>query len=601
MKSMSASKRNIFLSLIFIGAAYFLTAFYNAGFLSWAAEISLFLPTRLFFINTMQTAGGLLSYLGLFLNQFFYYPWLGSTLFIALQGVVIWLTVKTFKIPENYFPLAFLPSILLLTSLSEVGYLLYVLKSPGYLFANTLGIIAVLASLSGYQKIKSTPIKPVAIALFVALTYPLFGFYTLFTVLLVIVTEVKQLTNSRGLRLKSAMATILIGLLFSIVIPYLCYTYLYSGMQWHWTYLAGLPKFYLKLEFRLWLPFIVLFVILLLFSVFKDLKVLKALSLILFAIFIIGSYFYADRDTNFRTELKMNKAIEANDWEEVVRLGKQQKTAPTRLIIMDYNLALFKLGRAGDEMFAVNQGSVVAQTNRPDMIMMHLGAKPVYFQYGKVNYCYRWCMEDMVEYGMTVQGLKYMVKCAVGMGDFALAQKYNNVLKKTLFHKAWANEYQQYIDTPKSFLEIPEIKAIKPLLAYENLLDGDGGLLELYVLNSFAFMQGGPPDIVELSIQCNLVLKNIERFWPRYFLYARTHDRIPVHYQEAAILYAYLENRDASKLKTDAGVIERFDRLLAMSKLYEDKPDEFNAKMFKPQFGNTFWYYYFFVKDIKTN
>jgi hypothetical protein len=174
-------------------------------------------------------------------------------------------------------------------------------------------------------------------------------------------------------------------------------------------------------------------------------------------------------------------------------------------------------------------------------------------------------------------------------------------LKKTFFHKQWAAKYQRYIDNPKLMLEDEEIKAIRPLMAYENLLDGDGSLLELYVLNSFAYMQGGPPDMVELSLQCNLVLKNIERFWPRYFLYARTHDRIPVHYQEAAILYAYLENRDANKLKTNTEVMDRFDRLLAMSKLNENKSEEFNKKAFKPQFGDTFWYYYFFITGIKTN
>ena len=102
----------------------------------------------------------------------------------------------------------------------------------------------------------------------------------------------------------------------------------------------------------------------------------------------------------------------------------------------------------------------------------------------------------------------------------------------------------------------------------------------------------------ELSLQCNLLLKNIERFWPRFFLYARTHDNIPVHYQEAALLYSYLENKaDISKVKFDEKIIDRFNQLIAMSQKYAHKPDEYNRKIFKPIFGDTFWYYYFFVKE----
>jgi hypothetical protein len=298
----------------------------------------------------------------------------------------------------------------------------------------------------------------------------------------------------------------------------------------------------------------------------------------------------------------MTKAIENNDWEKVISIGKKQQEKPTRLIIMCYNLALNKLGQAGDRMFAMDNTSVLQDTRRQNLVLMHTGAKPLYFQYGKINFCYRWCMENTVEYGMSVQNLKYMVKCAIMNEEWALAQKYNNVLKQTLFHKGYADKQQKYIDNHQLPAEDAEMKAIRPLMAYQNLPDGDGNKLEMYILNSFAYMEGGTPEIVELSLQCNLILKNIERFWPRFFLYARTHERVPVHYQEAAILYAYLEGKiDASRLPLDREIVDKFNRMVAMSKQYANMPEEYNRKAFKPQFGDTFWYYYFFVKDIKTN
>jgi hypothetical protein len=603
---------------LFVLFAGFLTAVYNHDFLKWAEELSLFLPTRLFLADNLKTAGGLLSYAGTFLTQFFYYPYLGSFLLILLLLLIQYLTIKAFEIPKQYYPLSFIPSVLLLLSVTELGYVLFSLKSPGYLFSNSLGILVVLAALWGYRKIKNNRIQTGALFLFLVSTYPLFGFYTLFTALLAVITGLTQPLNPlKGTwRMHTLKA---LGICFLIVlVPYLYWAYIYNQMPESLIYIAGLPKFYFtRTELRLWLPFILLFLSLFIFLIFlrkkqKAVRVRHGLPLLSFGIFVCFLcflYSHSFKDNNFRTELKMNKAIEANDWEKVVTLGGMVETGrapsphkPTRLIIMNYNLALYKLGKAGDLLFSMDNNSVLQTTPRPALVLMHTGAQQLYFQYGKTNYSYRWCMENNVEYGVTIDRLKYMVKCSLMNGEFALAQKYVNTLKKTLFYKDWANKYQSYIDDRRLIAEDAEMKAIAPLTAYESLPDGDGNLLEAYLLNSFAYMKGGPPEMVELSLQCNLILKNIERFWSRFFLYARTHDRIPVHYQEAALLYSYLEGKvDISKFDLDKGIVDRFNLLIALSQKYEHNSDEKNKALFKPQFGNTFWYYYFFIKDIKTN
>lgn len=594
--------------VFFVLTAYFLTAVLNNNFLKWAEEISLFIPTKLFFMQSMKTAGGLLSYIGIFLTQFYYYPLLGSTVFILLLLLVQLFTIKSFEIPKHFFPLTFIPSVVLLSSITEVGDVLFSLKSPGYLFSNTIGILFCLSFFILYRKIEPWSIRTI-VWIFVVLTYPLFGFYSLFAVFLGVIYEIFSLVKDRN---KYRIITIVSSLFFVLIAPYLSYTYIYSQMQLGDIYIAGLPKFdFTENEFDLWIPFIILFISILFFLIFllkkkpvnkTKVNIYAMVSFCVFIIFLFGCYSHSFRDENFKTELKMTEAIENNDWGKVVSIGDKIKGDPTRLIIMNNNLALCKMGRAGDQMFSMSNNSMLPVSRRPTLLMMHMGARSVYYQYGKINFCYRWCMEDMVEYGMRVNLLKYMVKCSILNGEFALAQKYNNVLNKTLFHKQWAAKYQKYIDNHELIAEDREFKAIKPLMAYEDVLDGDGNLLELYVLNSFAYMRGGPPELVELSLQCNLVLKNIERFWPRYFLYARTHDRVPIHYQEAALLYAYLENKlDISKFNFNKEVVDKFNLMISMSKQYADKSDEYNKAVFKPQFGDSFWYYYFFIKDIQTN
>ena len=57
----------------------------------------------------------------------------------------------------------------------------------------------------------------------------------------------------------------------------------------------------------------------------------------------------------------------------------------------------------------------------------------VNYHIGKLNDSYRWCMEYMVEYGMRNFYIKYMTKCALLNEEYALAEKYLNILSGNFF------------------------------------------------------------------------------------------------------------------------------------------------------------------------
>ena len=326
------------------------------------------------------------------------------------------------------------------------------------------------------------------------------------------------------------------------------------------------------------------------------------MTIILFIAALFATYHYQFNDENFRITISMDRAIQENDWQKAIHHAAAQKGEPTRLIVLNTDMALYKSGKAGDCMFKFKINGAPYRIIRTSPVMRSTGAKALYFQYGKINYCYRWCMEDKVEYGMKVEYLKYMVKCALLNGEFALARKYNSTLSQTLFHKDWAAKYQRYIDNPESMAEDTEFKAIRPLMAYNNALEGDGGLLEAYLISQIAYMEGGPPELVELSLQCTLVQKDIRRFWPRFILYAQTHQRLPRHYQEAAILYSFLERKvDYRHFKIEDEVVTRFNKFIKLSEQMAGQSDEKSKETFKPCFSDTFWYYYFFVKGLKTS
>ena len=234
----------------------------------------------------------------------------------------------------------------------------------------------------------------------------------------------------------------------------------------------------------------------------------------------------------------------------------------------------------------------------------------LYYNYARFNFCYRWCLEDGVEYGWKAEYLKYMTKTSIMQGDYDAAHKYINTLSKTIFHKKWAKKYQALADNPKLIPNDKEFASILPLYCYTDQLDGDNSLVEIYLLNYFShsFAENTTPLFDEMGLMCALTLKDIPTFWQNFFRYANSHrtDRMPTHYQEAALLFGNLEpgNVDISKMPFDKSVQMKFKafmeyaRKYAVSENIERNPEI--KKIFYDSFGDTYYYFYFFIRDVKS-
>ncbi|UCH14613.1 MAG: hypothetical protein JSV22_01295 [Bacteroidales bacterium] len=590
--------------ILFTILTLYLTVINNKIYLFKLQDLSLFLPTKMFFLDKVSTPGGFLSYLGLFFTQFFYYPWLGGFIFIFFLFVVQFLTAKAFKLHKNYYPLSFIPSLILLLVLSHLGYNIYILYSEGIVFSNLFGIIMVLGAFWIYRSINKSNLRLLFSLIFITILFHLTGFYSLLTVLLFVVFEIIAVKNDYR---NSQFIIIILPLIFALGIPFLFSRFLYLTTIFPNVYIAALPAFGITGDLILYLPFVALFAFLIL-VVFNFLPTAKTqrpnrlfyyIPAFVFLLVIIGVYLFSYDDENFRTELAMEQAIFENEWEEVLDLSRELKGEPTRLIVMSTYLALRKLHIAGDKMFTYKNGNKYFNTRSP-ILQMEIAGKMFYFQYGKINYCYRWCMEDMINNGMKVENLKYFVKCCLLNGEIPLAKKYNDVLMKTLFHKSWATKYQQLIENPEEIINDSEFSEIIPLLDPVNRLYTDKvDRLEDFLTYSFAFINAGTSQLIELSLQYNLEFKNSERFWLCFAYYVKKFSRIPVHYQEAALLYAYLEgNVDLSRIKFDSEVLNNFTKFVNMMKQYSHFSKEKLEPIFFKNFGGTYWYYYFFFEQV---
>ncbi|WP_068701554.1 DUF6057 family protein [Paludibacter jiangxiensis] len=456
---------------LFVLLAFNLTSVQNDSVLKWIDEFSIFLPTSLFFSDCFRFAGGLLIYLGTFFTQFLYYPWLGSVAFILLLLAIQYLSIKAFRIPRHYFPLSFIPGLMLLLSVSDLGYVWMSLKSPGYFFSNALGTVSFLLLFIAYKRTLHLLLRLASLVFIVAIGYPLFGFYALFTGLIIVLYELFPFWRD-----KDAMRFVIVGVGLSaiVLIPQAYYYFAYSYMQQFYVYTAVLPRFFFNsAEFVLWIPFILLFLSFLLALLFlfrhsevspKPAKTAVVLSSIIYVCALIFTYVMSYQNENFMAEVKMAAAVDKGNWQKVTVIAGNMRGTPTRNVVLNNNLAIFKLGyNAGKGVMDINN-VVPTPSVRPGMALLLMSGRSLFYNYGKINESYRWSMEGTVEFGLRVTYLKYMVKCALLNQEYALARKYNNVLSQTMFHRKWAEKYQRYIDDPRLVKEDKEMNAIRSLM-----------------------------------------------------------------------------------------------------------------------------------------
>ena len=219
-----------FLPYIGVLAAAVLLVVFESDFLYTAQEQNLFLHTPLFFEQQMVRAGGLLTWAGCYLTQFFYYPMLGAGLLCLLWAFLLWLLPHALHpSPSTLHPspstLHLLPVACLLMTVVTLGYWVFYLKLPGALFDATLGTIVATSMAWVGRRVPHL----VVIVLAACIGYPLFGFYGLWGTILMGCFGKKR--------------HLLVAIVAVIAVPLVCYYTIYHETNIVNIYWAALPVF----------------------------------------------------------------------------------------------------------------------------------------------------------------------------------------------------------------------------------------------------------------------------------------------------------------------------------------------------------------------
>ncbi len=571
---------------------------FESDFLWKLQDQNLFLNTKLFFNEQMVVPGGLLSWMGTYLTQYFYYPWLGTVLLSLCWLLMMWFTKRAFKLSNQWSALTLVPVALLLLTIVDMGYWVYILKLPGHVFVGTLGTTAVAGLLWVFRALPQRfGLRLIFIVITAILGYPFLGIYGLGATLLMglFIWNLEQ-------PLWQKITGSVLALAGAAIVPQLCYHLVYYQTNLANIYYAALPLFFVTEEYHAYyLPYygLALFFVLMVtgeglckhitLGKFQKWIVLGTQVLLVAGLAWGVSHFWY-KDENFHHELKMQRCIEQNDWQGVVAEGALQQDEPTRAIVMMRNLALSRLGRQANEMYLYKNGSKRYEAPFDMRLMLCVGPL-MYYQYGMLNYCNRLSTEMGVEFGWRVSNLKLLAKCTILNKEDSEARKYLNLLKHTTFYADWAEKAR----------EMEELKTVAHMMHYPNMLTSDGGNIEKFLMNRLAECTYADDSyFLEQTLLASLYTKDMGQFWYHFQDYSNLHpkDPMPRYFQEAAYLYGKLEGRPyIDQMPFDQSVKQSFESFMQAAERFDDTDVEYAREGLKA-FCHTYYYDYYLMREL---
>ena len=526
-----------------------------------------------FFHTLMSKPFGLMQYVGAWLTQLFAEPVWGSVVLVVIWTLIFYVGTKAFKLQGSASALMLLPVACLLTSVTDLGYWIYVSTIRGYWFSQSVGYLIMLLLLWAGR---STPRKwHLVWYLFGVCIYPVLGWFALLFVICLALTEKPTWREFLGLVL----------LLFTASI---WHTQFYSNLRADDVVLAGFPRFETPSDSspHLSIPFWVLGAVSVLMPVCGRYLVKAFVPIICVVAGIAFTWSLMFQDKNYVDEMCMVRYAENDNWKEVLAIAEDNKTPSSTMVFLK-NIALMNEGGLFERSFKLRNDAV--NINNPDTLhvtLLDIASPLVYYNYGMMNEAIRLNFENAIQAGFSPFYLKMLSRCALAVGDKKLVERYTTILHHSPFYGDW----QPSPVTAK----IKELQKCYPdeITGVENS--------DSYIVNGISLWYESNSKVAsEQALFYAMIRCDSRRFWPALRNYVKLHleEQFPLHAMEAYILY--IDKAPEEKrmmLPVEQSVYERYKRFWATleNKAKPGMTIEKVGEEMREEFGDTYWWYNIF-------
>ena len=552
------------------------TLYINLEVFYTAHDRSEFLFGAPFFHTLMQKPFGLMQYVGAWLTQLFYHPVLGAGVLVAIWTLIFLVGTKAFRLQGIASALMLLPVACLLTSVVDLGYWVYISTIRGYWFSQSVGYLIMLLLLWAGR---STPRKWHLVWYIVGFcAYPVLGWFALLFVLCLVVSEKLSWRE-------------LVGVVLLLFTAAIWHTQMYANLRFDDVVLAGLPRFITPNDKgeHLSIPFYALGAVSLLIPLCRRYLAKGFVPALCAVAGIIFTWSLMFQDKGYIDEMRMVRYAENDNWKEVIDIAEENKR-PTSTMVFLKNVALMNEGGLLDRSFKM--GNIGYPPYNPDSIyvsFLEIASPLVYYNYGMQNEAIRLSYENAIQRGFSPFYLKVLSRCALAKGDKELLERYTTILHHQPFYRSWQ---------PASVTgKVKELQKSYPdeVCGVENS--------DSYIVNSIYLWYESDCKVASEQALFYILLRcDAQHFWPSLRKYLKMHDGedFPVHAQEAYILF--MDKAPEEKrmmIPVEETIYNRYIKFSeTMSRLVKPgKTIGQVAEEMRGEWGDTYWYYYFFGRQ----
>jgi len=586
-KILTIKLKDTYISLGIFFLAAFGYFFFVANYVLYFQETqALFVFSWDYIDKFLHKPGGLLEYAGRFITQFYAGRITGSlilTVILTLPGVIL-LSIHRRKF-QSYS--------LSLFSILIPSWLLMLMQANYYhLVEYNIGIILILAYYL-FSVLSDNKYFKILVIILWPLFYYLAGAYALIFALMHII---QSLFSDKGShRYIDAFFMLLVAAVSSLVF----WKILFFQPVEHILFfpLPLLENTVYKFTFFMMVCYLIFFPVIYSSGISEKFNWLnKRIYLFLSVVFLsISSLFILVKIYNPQTArvIELERLIFNEKWDEAIKF---QEKRPARNLIGEYfyNVALSETGRLCDRLFIGNQdfgsGSLVLPWGDE-----HLN-RGAYFYYsvGLTNEAHRWAYEEMVVYGYRPQNIKLLAKTSLINGDFRMARRYINILKRTIYYRDLASGYEKMADNPDLISSDPELfgkSMILPKSSFFIQFNEPQNNLPLLLssqpenMKAFEYYMAG----LLLTKNVEAVMNNVGK------MKEAGYTLIPRFIEEAVLIY-YNSTKiypDLGGLEVSLETRERFAEYFAAYVSARKNASTLKEKM-EEGFGDTFWFYFHF-------
>ena len=552
-------------------------------------------PLMTYYLSMGLRPGVLLPVLGSMLTAFCKFPVIGPVLVLCSLAA---LSAATSKLSGNTI-LTHLPALGIFLFISGMDYSIYLMRSPGIFFSQTIGLALSILTVAGEQDVSGAKARYLYVALALLVGYPLIGAYALVALCGIMLRALLQ-----G---KWKYASFALGC--GIVLPLAYNELIFTHIDLAYTFVSGFPYMDFLHNGVRFIPLAAAVAAVLAAAVLPSGGSLNGrwICSAFLAAALPGLLLLSYTDRNFHLELRMEQELERNRWDNVLDLALRTKK-PTRVIVMYRNIALMRSGRLCDRMFTYPHETVTLAAASDFVSQSMVSAMPVFFYNGLLNFSARWAFEESMIWQRSIESYKYLATAALfgGYDHPALVEKYLDVIEENPFERKWVAQYRRYLENPSLLEDNEDYRYARVLSDYEAMKFSSSAVVENTLTVHYLDQKHPHGVMLQLCLATAMMVKDIDAFWRYFDLLGEEGPVVPVHVGEAALLFASISGNqrmfDAAVHRLGGWQAPTVRRFASFEKDASAVRDAAVAKeYFQKQYGDTYWYYCYYVKNVTTD